>query len=74
MSTCAKVILEKGALPSNIFWKVGGFVEAGTTSHLDGIFLVKKAFHMRTGTSLNGRIFAQTAVTLDSATITEPAS
>ena len=51
---------------------MGGFVEAGTTSHLEGIFLVKKAFHMRTGASINGRIFAQTAITLDKATISEP--
>lgn len=54
---------------SNVFWQVAGYVNAGTTSHLEGIFLVKTHFVMKTGSSLNGKIFAQTACTLDSATI-----
>jgi len=70
----AHVILAGGALSSNIFWQVAGFVDAGTTSHLEGIFLVKTRAMFKTGSSLNGRIFAQTAVTLDTATITAPSS
>jgi len=68
----AHVLLAGGALSSNIFWEVGGFVDAGTTSHLEGIILVKTYATFKTGSSLNGRIFSQTAVTLDTATITEP--
>ena len=68
----AAVKLEGGALAKNIFWQVAGFVEAGTTSHLEGIFLVKTRAAFKTGSTLIGRIFAQTAVTLDAATITEP--
>jgi len=73
----AKVILQddgSGSTPlaSNIVWQVAGFVDAGTTSHLEGVFLVKTRAVFRTGSSLNGRILAQTACTLDAATITQP--
>jgi len=59
-------------LASNIVWQVAGHVDAGTTSHLEGIFLIKTAAAFKTGSSLNGRILAQTAVTLDSVTIVAP--
>jgi len=68
----ARVGLRGGAKASNIFWRVAGFVEVGTTSHLEGILLVKNHAAFKAGSSFNGRIFAQTAVTLDSATITAP--
>jgi len=59
-------------LASNIVWQVAGYVDAGTTSHLEGIFLIKTAAAFKTGSSLNGRILAQTAVTLDSVTVVAP--
>ena len=57
---------------SNIVWQVAGSVDAGTTSHLEGVFLVKNHAALKTGSSLNGRILAQTACTLDSATVAQP--
>ena len=57
---------------ANIVWQVAGSVDAGTTSHLEGVFLVKNHAALKTGSSLNGRILAQTACTLDSATVTQP--
>jgi hypothetical protein len=65
-----------GGIPqaSNIVWQLAGYLEAGTSSHLEGTFLVKTRAVFLTGSSLNGRILAQTAATLDSATITEPAA
>ena len=62
----AKVLLSGGALARNIFWQVAGGVgvEIGTTAHMEGNILAKKAIHLRTGASLNGRALAQTAVTL----------
>jgi len=69
----AGVTLADGAVASNIFWQVAGFVDAGTGSHLEGNFLIKTHAAFKTGSSLNGRIFAQTAVTLDSATVVKPA-
>ncbi|HWR97857.1 MAG TPA: ice-binding family protein [Candidatus Methanoperedens sp.] len=62
----ADVLLSGGAQAKNIFWQVGGGVgvEIGTTAHVEGTILAKKAIHLRTGASLNGRALAQTAVTL----------
>lgn len=62
----AKVLLAGGAQAANVFWAVGGGtgVEIGTTAHVEGTILAKKAIHLRTGASLNGRALAQTAVTL----------
>lgn len=60
--------------PPNVVWQVAGYVAVGTTAHVEGIFLVKTHAAFKTGSSLNGRILgAQTAVTLDHATITQPA-
>jgi len=70
--SAAQVVLSGGALAANIFWQVAGYVDAGTTSHLEGVFLVKTHAAFKTGSSLNGRILAQTAVTLQMTTITTP--
>jgi hypothetical protein len=66
------VILSNGALAKNIFWQIAGFVSIGAGAHLEGILLCKTAVTFITSSSLNGRVFAQTAVTLQMATITEP--
>jgi hypothetical protein len=67
-----KVILQGGVLAKNIFWQVAGFADIGTTCHVEGIFLVKTFASFKTGSSLNGRIFSQTHVSLDSTTVTQP--
>jgi len=66
MGSGSKVLLSGGAQAGNIFWQVAGGVgvEIGTTAHVEGTILAKKAIHLRTGASLNGRAMAQTAVTL----------
>lgn len=68
------VILAGAAQPKNIFWQVSGFVEIGTTAHLEGVVLSQTAIHLRTGSSIDGRLLAQTAVTSEAATIVEPAN
>jgi Ice-binding-like/Bacterial Ig-like domain len=73
LSSAAKVILTGGALPKNVFWQVAGSVELGTTSHIEGIVLGKTMINLRTGASIAGRLLAQTAVTLDSSTVVQPA-
>lgn len=70
----AIVHLTGGAVAANIFWQVGGEVTLGTTSHFEGILLVKTAIHLRTGASINGRLLAQTAVTLDANDVVPPAA
>jgi hypothetical protein len=68
-----KIILigTNGSAPiaDNIIWKVTNYVLAGTTSHLEGTFLVATHAVFQTGSSLNGRVLSQTAVTLDHTTI-----
>ncbi len=70
-----KVILAGGALAKNIFWQVGGGtgVAIGTTANFEGIILAAKAITLQTGASANGRLLAQTAVTLDANTVVQPA-
>ena len=72
VSSAAKVLLAGGALPRNVFWQVSGTVVLGTTSHLEGIVLTQTAATLANGASVNGRLLAQTAVTLDGSTVVEP--
>jgi len=65
----AQVVLADGALAKNIFWQVSEAVGFGTTSQVKGVFLVKTGIVFENGSSLNGVALAQTAVTLDAATI-----
>jgi hypothetical protein len=72
--TGARVHLLGQAKAENIVWQVAGYVDAGVGSHLEGIFLVKTHAAFKSGSSINGRILAQTACTLDQVTVTEPPS
>lgn len=68
-----RVTLAGGALAKNIFWQVAGSVSIGTTAHFEGVVLGKTLVAVNTGASANGRLFAQTAVTLQMNAITQPA-
>lgn len=72
ISSGTKITLSGGALPQNVFWQVFGIVDLGTTSHFEGIALVQTAITMKTGASTNGRLLAQTAVTLDANAVAQP--
>jgi len=65
----ARIILAGGAKAENIFWAVSGGATLGTTSHTEGIILSMTTVVMQTGSTLNGAALAQTATTLDTATI-----
>jgi hypothetical protein len=65
--------LSGGALPENIFWQVAGQASFGTTASFKGIILCQTQVVFQTGAVLNGRALAQTAVTLDANTVTQPA-
>merc|ERR1712195_420853 len=65
----AIVTLANGAKAENIFWQVAGSTTLHTTAHMEGTILCATAIDFQTGSSLNGKALAQTAVTLDAATI-----
>ena len=68
------VTLVGGVQAKNVFWQAAGAVTLGTTAHFEGTILSKTMIAMNTGASINGRLLAQTAVTLQSNTVTEPAN
>ena len=60
-----------GAQAENIIWAVASEVTVGACAHMKGILLAKMTVELMTGSSLNSGIFAQTAVTLQMATVTQ---
>ncbi|WP_034919398.1 ice-binding protein [Gillisia sp. CAL575] len=72
MSSAVRVTLSGGAQAKNIFWQVAGAVNFGTTSHFEGNILGQTGINLKTGASINGRLLAQTAATLQKNTVTQP--
>ncbi len=68
-----KILLSGGAQAKNIFWQVAGAVNLLAGSHFEGIILAKTNIAMRAGATFNGRLLAQTAVTLIGTTGDAPA-
>ena len=72
-ASATRVTLAGGALPKNIFWQVADSASIGTTAHFEGVLMGKTLAAVNTGASVNGRLLAQTAVTLQMNAITQPA-
>jgi hypothetical protein len=72
MSSAVNITLTGGALAKNIFWQTAGAVTIGTGSHFEGIILGKTGINFQTGSTVNGRLLAQTAVTLQMNAVTQP--
>jgi hypothetical protein len=72
MSSDVNIHLTGGAQAKNIFWQVAGAVTLGTTSHFEGTLLGKTSIAVQTRASVNGRLLAQTAVTLQMNTVVRP--
>ncbi|MFT4698776.1 MAG: hypothetical protein ACI9SJ_001933 [Flavobacteriaceae bacterium] len=70
MSSAVRINLSGGAQAKNIFWAVAGAVTLGTTSHLEGTLLGATSIAVQTEATVNGRLLAQTAVTLQMNTVT----
>jgi hypothetical protein len=67
-----KVILSNGARAENIFWQVAGQVVVGASADMQGVLLVKTDVTFQTGSSLSGRVLAQTRCNLQVATVAAP--
>ena len=72
-ASATRVTLAGGALAKNIFWQAADAVSIGTTAHFEGVVLAKTMVAVKTGATVNGRLLAQTAVTLQKNSITQPA-
>ena len=72
-AAATRVNLIGGALAKNIFWQVAGVASMGATAHFEGVILSQTAITLVTGASVNGRLLAQTNVTLQSNTVAQPA-
>jgi hypothetical protein len=66
------ITLTGGVLPQNIFWKVAGLAQLGTTSNFSGTILSKTSVVIEHQAVLTGRALAQSDITLDANTITHP--
>ena len=69
MNSGLQIILAGGASAANIYWQVAETVAIGTTGHFEGIILGKTDISFFTGASINGKLLAQTAVTLQMNTV-----
>ena len=71
-SSTVRVTLTGGAQSKNIYWQASDAVTLGTTSHFEGVILCQTGINLLTGASINGRLLAQTAVTLEKNTVIGP--
>ena len=67
-----QVTLAGGALAENILWQVGSSATLGTTAKFAGNLLTGTNIEVNTGASVNGRLLAKTAVTLQANAVTQP--
>jgi hypothetical protein len=72
-ASAKSVTLTGGAQAKNVYWQTAGGAAIGTTAHFEGTILSKTMIAMKTKASINGRLLAQTAVTLQMNAITQPA-
>jgi len=72
LAAAKHIILTGGATPGNIFWQVAGQAVMGVDSVFNGNILGQTGIDLQTGATLNGRALAQTAVSLDHATVSIP--
>jgi len=72
LADSAALTLAGGALAKNVFWQVSGNVTLGTSVQFEGIVLCRTLIALDTTDSVNGRLLAQTAVTLIADTVTAP--
>lgn len=71
-ANATRVTLSGGALAKNIFWQVASSATIGTHAHFEGVILGKTLIAVNTRATVNGRLLAQKAVTLQMNDVTPP--
>lgn len=69
----AQIILAGGAKAKNVFWQTFAAADIGTTAKFNGVILSQTSIVMKTGATISGRLLAQTDVSLNQSTVTQPA-
>jgi hypothetical protein len=64
LAASTHIVLTGGLLASNVFWQVTGAVTLGVSSIFNGIILSATNIAVQTTATVHGRLYAQTAVTL----------
>lgn len=72
ISNSAMVNLSGGAQAKNVFWQVSGKATLGTAANFSGVLMSQTLISVSTGAVVNGRLMAQSAITLDAARVTAP--
>jgi hypothetical protein len=74
MAADTSVILTGGALPKNVFWQVAGATTLAANAQFKGVILSATTIGLGAGAAVDGRLLAQTNVTLGgNNTVAEPA-
>ena len=66
------IITLTGAVPENVYWQLGTSAAIGTTVQMKGTILAGSNIALNTGASIDGRLYAKTAVTLEANTVVAP--
>jgi hypothetical protein len=72
LAVATSILLVGGVLPENVIWQVAGNAALNATSHFEGVLLCFTDISLGAGATGTARLLAQTAVNLNSDTITEP--
>jgi hypothetical protein len=67
-----QVILSNGALPENVFWRVGGAVSVGASAKMKGVLLTASSIALVTSAEVTGRLLSKTSVAMNANTVTQP--
>lgn len=73
LAAATTVVLAGGALPTNVFWQVGGAVTLGASARLEGVLLAATAVTSGAGTKISGRVLSRTDVTITGSSVVQPA-
>ena len=71
VNNSAIIHLTGGAQAKNIFWVVAGQATLGTDVNFSGVILSKTLISLNSRTVFTGRLFAQTAVTLNASSVVQ---